>query len=202
MDIQIRYWDNNDALVKTRYYDSQFIYGPNGENLLESILNSLDGLPLEKMNHLSMEGPSVNWKVFESLNTIRDEKELPSLQNIGSCGLHVVNGAFQTGFQSGASWDLHKIFKAMWQFFHDSPARRDHYIRINAATEFPLSFCSTRWVEGESVAVRAISTWGNVIQVVKYFLSLAPSKRPKNNKSFDTLTKYHSESLISQISIF
>ena len=73
------------GLVKTRYYDPQFLSRPNVECC---------------------------------------ESEFPSLINIGSCGLHVVHGAFKTGFQS-VGWDLNKVFKAMWKFFHDSPARRD-----------------------------------------------------------------------------
>ena len=41
MDIQIRFWDDSHALVKTRYYDSQLLNRPNAENLVESLLNGL-----------------------------------------------------------------------------------------------------------------------------------------------------------------
>ena len=42
MEIKVRFWDDNDVLVKTRY--------------------SLAVLPLEEMHHLSVDGLSVNWK--------------------------------------------------------------------------------------------------------------------------------------------
>ena len=57
-----------------------------------------------------------------------------------------------------------------------------------------MSFCATRWVEGEQVASRALTAWPNV--VIRHFLSLAQSKRPKNNKSYDTVVKHHMDSLM------
>ena len=88
-----------------------------------------------------MDGPYVNWNIFELLNAERCENEFPSLSNIGSCGLHIVHSAFKTGFQS-VDWDLNKVFKTM-EIFHDSPARRNIYVRINSSSDFPLSFCAT-----------------------------------------------------------
>ena len=35
-DIHIRYWDNKEKKVKTRYLDSQFLERPNAYNLLQS----------------------------------------------------------------------------------------------------------------------------------------------------------------------
>ena len=58
---------------------------------------SVTGIPLQKMHHLSMDCPSVNLNVFDSLNT--ECNLFPYLINIGSCG-HVVHGAFKTGVQS------------------------------------------------------------------------------------------------------
>ena len=37
MDINIRYWDNKEEKVKTRYLDSQFLERPNADNLLQSL---------------------------------------------------------------------------------------------------------------------------------------------------------------------
>ena len=36
--------------------------------------------------------------------------------------------------------------------FHDSPARREHYVDITESDEFPLPLYGTRWVEDEKVA--------------------------------------------------
>ena len=35
-----------------------------------------------------------------------------------------------------------------------------------------------------------------MVNVIQYFLSLTQNKRPKNNKSYDTLVKHHIDSLI------
>ena len=56
MDIQLRYWNDGDGQAKTRYYDSQFKTRPMASSLGET----LTGIPLRKMRHLSMDGPSVD----------------------------------------------------------------------------------------------------------------------------------------------
>ena len=86
----------------------------------------------------------------------RDENELPSLLDVGSCGLHVVHGDFQTGVKA-AGWELEKVLKAMWRLFNDFPARRGLYIKHSTRNHFPLMFCGTRWVEDSPVAARAMS---------------------------------------------
>ena len=71
------------------------------------------------------------------MNDQRAESQIPQLLDIGSCGLHVINGAFRTGVEA-TPWKIKKILKAMWQIFHDSPARRDIYIRETKSDVFPL----------------------------------------------------------------
>ena len=195
MDVQIRYWNDSDAAVKTRYLASRFLRRPNADNLVSSVKVAVSFLPLEKMNHLSMDGPSTNWVVFDLLSSDRSEYELPVLSNLGSCGMHVVHGAFQTGIKA-SDWSLEKVMKAMWRLFHDSPARRDVYIRLNSSELFPLRFYPTRRVEDEDVASRAIVTWPFVVNVIRHFQSLCPSKRSQKNGSFDTLVLHHTDSLM------
>jgi len=86
-----------------------------------------------------MDGPNTNWKVLELLHDDRCENDLPSIVNIGSCGLHVIHGAFKTGVEA-TDWSLNKILKAMWKIFDDSPARRDMYINICECCQFPLPY--------------------------------------------------------------
>jgi hypothetical protein len=139
MDIQIRYWNETKGVVDTRYFDSKFLKRPNAENLTGELNDALAKLPVKNMTQLSMDGPNTNWKVLELINSQRSELEIPTLIDIGSCGLHVIHGAFRTGVES-ISWNVKKILKAMWQIFHDSPARRDIYIRENKCEEFPLRY--------------------------------------------------------------
>ena len=103
---------------------------------------------------LCVDGPNTNWKVFENMKTYRDENELPSLLDVGSCGLHDVHEGFQTGVKA-AGWDLEKSSKQC--------AGRDLYIKHSTSDHFPLMFCGTRWVEDGPVAARAISTWLHVV---------------------------------------
>ena len=139
MDLNIRYWDDEKGLVVTRYFGSQFLRRPNAENLFKHLLESMKLLSPKWLIQLSMDGPNTNWEVLRLLDEHRNEKEWPSIINIGSCGLHIVHGAFQTGVQA-TQWDLAKIMKSMWQMFHDSPARRDVYVRICEKEEFPLRY--------------------------------------------------------------
>ena len=82
----------------------------------------------------------------------------------------------------------------MWKLFNN-PARRDLYISLNRSDSFPLMFYQTRWVEGESVASRAIIVWKFVVSVINHYKSLSKSKCPKN-KSYDLLVKHMTEDLM------
>ena len=84
----------------------------------------------------------------------------------------------------------------MSKFFQDSPARRDLYIKFNTNTSFPLKFCPTRWTENKDVASRALLTRSSVQSVIKHFLGLTQSARPKNNKSYDTLVQYQNDAFM------
>ena len=83
-----------------------------------------------------MDGPNTNWEVFRLLKGHQNKEEEPSLFCVGSCSLHVTNGAFQIG-NSKTKGNIGKILTAMWQFFHESPARRDIYITVSESDIFP-----------------------------------------------------------------
>ena len=99
-----------------------------------------------------MDGPNVNWKFLELLTESRVEDEIPSLIDIGSCGIHVVmHEAFKTGAKA-SGWGVSKILKALARLFLDSPARRADYVKMTGSSLFPMSFCATRWIEDEPFA--------------------------------------------------
>ena len=56
---------------------------------------------------------------------------------------------------------------------------------------YPEKFCVIRWVENEPVADRAIITWNDIVMLIK-----APSKRQKDNESYENLVKYYLNHLI------
>ena len=53
----------------------------------------------KNMTQLSLDGPNTNWKVLELINSQCSDLEIPTLIDIGSCGLHVIHGAFRTGVE-------------------------------------------------------------------------------------------------------
>ena len=112
MDMNVRYWDNDNSLVKLNYVTSRFFERSNPEDILSKLLAGLKPICEAKIIHLSMDGPNTNWKVLDSLQKYREKFEYSYLSNHGSCGLHMAYGAIKTGAQE-SGWDIHKILKAM-----------------------------------------------------------------------------------------
>ena len=75
---------------------------------------------------------------------------MSSVIELGSCGLHIVHDAPQTGMTQ-LDGNLHEVLHAMWKIFDEAPARRDVSIR-KTCDVFLLHFCKTRWVEHRPVA--------------------------------------------------
>ena len=112
-----------------------------------------------------MDGPNVNLKFFDMLNTELDEKIDTSFLEIGCCSLHVVHGAFQTGHKA-VGWNMNSVLGSFYKLFHDSPAQRVDYIEITDSNIFSKKFCSVRWVENASVAQRALDIYSNIKKYV------------------------------------
>ena len=94
MDIVIRFFNESKNLVKSRYWNSKFLGHGTAADLERELEKCMEELDQSKMCQISMDGSSVNWKFFNSVPKKREEVELPALINIGSCGLHVIHGAF------------------------------------------------------------------------------------------------------------
>ena len=73
---------------------------------------------MKNLKQISMDGPNMNWKLFQCFINKKESKELPGLINIGSYNLFVLNNAFKTG-ANAAGWNLHKLMKACFQILHD-----------------------------------------------------------------------------------
>ena len=124
---------------------------------------------------LYMAGPNTNWSIMENIKAHRYKNKLHQILDIGSCGLHVVHGALQTGGK-GAGWELDRFLKALWKLCNDSPAKQNLYINLNRSDKFPLTFSHTRWVKDESVGCQAIEVWQFVVNVVNHYQSLSKWK--------------------------
>ena len=90
-----------------------------------------------------MDGPNVSLKFLNDAAKDRVANEQHELIFVGTCGLHVIHGAFKTGAES-TDWKIKKILKAAFQILPDSPARREDYKSITGCDLHPLNFCATR----------------------------------------------------------
>lgn len=197
MDLCIRYWDTNTNKTADAYFDSQFLGHTTADDLLRSFLEALGPLNLTNLIQVSMDGPRVNWKFYGMLEKHRTKvlPTAPSLFNLGSCGLHIVHGAFKTGTQS-TGWNIDGLLRAMYNCFKDSPARTDDYLKSSNNAPLPLQFCSTRWLEDEPVAGKAILIWKHIVKYVKEKVQ-GPKSAVPQCQSFKTLQDSVPDALIA-----
>ena len=127
------------------------------------------------------------------LDEHRRDAELNSLIDIGTCGLHTVHDSLKHG-EKESNWNIKKLLNSMFKLFDESPSPRADYERITSASksDFPLGFCSHRWVENNVVAKKALSIWPKMIEVLDFWKGLPKSKqygrgRPGENKSYEFL---------------
>ena len=133
--------------------------------MLGKLKAGLSKLNARNMLQISMDGPSTNWKFLDLLVQDREESEpnIPSLINVGSCGLHIVHGAFKYG-ATKAGWKVDGVMRSLFNCFNDSPARREDYLTANGGdAKFGLKFCSTCWLEDVPVA-KGLSVFGPVFR--------------------------------------
>ena len=133
------------------------------------------------MLQISMDGPNVNWKLYDSIAEKRSENDdYPGLIDIGSCNLHIVHGAFRTVVQK-TKWGIDGILQALYNLFPYSPAKREDYQKLTGSKVFPLPFSGTRWIEDKKVADRAIQIWPNIIKYINETLKKPKSQVPTSS---------------------
>jgi hypothetical protein len=137
----------------------------NAKCLLVSFKKALAEIPLKLLLQVSMNSSAVSWNFFELLAADEDAGLNNKLIEIGSCGLHVINGAFQTGHKV-SGWNANAYLRALYGLFKDSPARWADYSEITGSKVFPKKFCQVRWVENVEVAERALEILANVKKFV------------------------------------
>lgn len=172
MDIHVRFWKNKSNTVTTRYLTSVFLGHSDAKSLVDSLKTSIPSSEMKKVLQLSMDGPNVNHKLHSMLQNDLKESSSKSLLDIGSCGLHIVHGAFKTGLKS-TSWNLNKFLYDIFNLFKNSPARRADFKHLTGSYNFPLKFCSVRWVENVSVAQRAL----DILPQLRIFIQKAEAKK-------------------------
>ena len=181
MDLLLRYWDNHDQQVKVRYWDSKFLGHTTNKDLLIEFNKSVDIIDLSKIIQVSMDGPSVNLKFMQEL--IKHREELEMMIDIGTCGLHVVHGAFKCGIES-TEWKIKETLKSSHQLLHDTPARRVDYVSVTQSSEYPLFFCATRSVEDKKKFQIDSCAYGQTLLKSLTFGNLYPKANNHQAKVF------------------
>ena len=89
MDFSIRFWDKiaNEAVVQ--FYSSKFVCPTSAQDLHEEFKHALKDVNKLNMLRVSMDGPIVDWVLYDELCKHRENEELPKLINIGSYGVHM-----------------------------------------------------------------------------------------------------------------
>jgi len=167
MDLVVRYFDDSTNQVITKYLTSVFLGRATAADLLAKFKEGIAGLPRSKVMQISMDGPSVNWSFLDKYeDDLTQEDTEEKLLHIGSCGLHVINGAFQTGHQQ-SGWKINGVLRAMYRLFKDVPARRALFTELTGCKTFPKKFCQIRWTANASVADAALKLYDSVCKFVK-----------------------------------
>ncbi len=103
-----------------------------------------------------MDGPNFNWKFVEMLSRqLIDDEGHGTFLNLGSCGLHIIHGAFKHGSNS-TPWELEKFFSSIFKLFQNTPARWQDFTEVTGSSTFALKFCKHGWLENVPIAERAI----------------------------------------------
>ena len=111
------------------YYGTIILdHGP-AKTLLEHFLEFVDKvkLQLQLILHLGMDGPNVNLRFKQLLNTSLEVKNLnTSILLIGTCPLHIVHNAFRAGVNK-LNFSIDSFAIDVNFFFKLSAARRADY---------------------------------------------------------------------------
>ena len=67
LDIHVRYWDDSQYQVCSRYFTSAFMGHAASTDLLETLMENIDSLLFKDILQISMDGPAVNWKLHSML---------------------------------------------------------------------------------------------------------------------------------------
>ena len=83
LDLYVRYWDPTENIVMSRYWQSTFLGHSRATDLASKILTEDVKLPVSDMIQLSMDGPSVNWKLHDMIEEHLQSNYNQKLINIG-----------------------------------------------------------------------------------------------------------------------
>ncbi|KAJ8876397.1 hypothetical protein PR048_020842 [Dryococelus australis] len=106
-----------------------------------------------------MDGPAVNWKLFNVLQADFKKYLSCTLIDVGSCTLHILKNCFKHSNRSTLR-DLEGFLASIYWLFIDSPARREDYLNISLTKKLPTKFC-------KHTPERPLERWGDLKKCIK-----------------------------------
>ena len=84
IDLLIWDWDNDTDRVCTPYMGSEFMGRPTADDVLETFQNGVSEVGESKLKQVSSDGPNVNLAFLKKYASVREEKELDTLIDVGT----------------------------------------------------------------------------------------------------------------------
>ncbi|XP_043474328.1 uncharacterized protein LOC122506295 [Leptopilina heterotoma] len=184
MDLSIRFWCDEKNKVITKYFDSVFLGHTRAKDLLQGLKAAVQESNISKIIQIGMDGPNVNFKMINDLDLELKEfsSDNPLPLKTGSCGLHSTHGALKAGIKA-SNWKLLELFRALYNFFKDCPARRQDYSKITESFDFPLKFCDVRWVENGKVCDRVLKMLVPLRKYINFIEDIKKEQEKKQQKN-------------------
>ncbi|KAH8038179.1 hypothetical protein HPB51_024710 [Rhipicephalus microplus] len=136
------------------------------EDLASAFRQAVEEIKGSKILQVSMDGPNVNFKFLRSLMEELGESDESHILDIGSCGLHAINGAYKAGHVA-SGWDLVSFLRSAYNLFKCIPASRADVVSLTGCSKFPMKFCAVRWLENSTVICRALEILPHLIVFVQ-----------------------------------
>ena len=128
MDFFVKYF-NKDRVV-CRYITLRFLSITCANDLKKEFEEGIQELNMKKIVQVSMDGPNINWKLYDSRVEERNQNDdYPALIDIRSCSFHVVHGAFKSGMQK-TKWGIDGVLKAVHNVLDESPAKKEKITKV------------------------------------------------------------------------
>ena len=101
----------------TRYLNSEFLEGAKADQLVAKFNNAIEALDQSKLIQISLDGLSVNLKFLSIINEQR-EGDRPPLVDIGTCGLHTIQGSLKNGIIF-SGWKIDDVLRWVWSLLKE-----------------------------------------------------------------------------------
>ncbi|GBN09361.1 hypothetical protein AVEN_156320-1 [Araneus ventricosus] len=130
LDVHVRYWKPYDNKVVTIYFGSAFLGHSTAKYILTEFYDIIGSLSLSKLLQIFMDGPSVNWSFYKTLQEDVQKQFSSKFANVGSCGLYIVNNSFRKG-ASSTEWNISSVLISLYWLPKDSPAGREDFLKTS-----------------------------------------------------------------------